>query len=90
MPGVTYDPGAIAAVFGRAAATHDTVIPFFAAFGARPVDLAALRPGEAVLDVGCGRGATLLPAAELAARTTPSGIPMVQHAAFVVAEKHAG
>ena len=59
-----YDAGAIAAVFGRTAATYDTVIPFFAELGARLVDFAALQPGEAVLDVGSGRGATLLPAAE--------------------------
>ncbi len=58
-----YDAEAIAGVFGRAAAGYDTVIPFFATFGARLVDLAALREGERVLDVGSGRGATLLPAA---------------------------
>ena len=67
---MSYDPHEIAGVFGRAAATYDTVIPFFAEFGARLVDLAALQPGESVLDVGCGRGATLLPAAE---RVGPRG-----------------
>ncbi|HEX2043835.1 MAG TPA: methyltransferase domain-containing protein [Acidimicrobiales bacterium] len=55
---------------GRAAETYDTVIPFFAEFGARLVELADLRPGESVLDVGAGRGATLVPAAH---RVGPSG-----------------
>lgn len=50
-------------MFGRAAATYDTVIPFFRRFGARLVDLAQLAEGERVLDVPCGRGASLVPAA---------------------------
>ena len=49
---------------------YDTVIPFFARFGARLVEVADLRPGESVLDLGAGRGATLVPAAE---RVGPSG-----------------
>ncbi len=57
-----FDTGEVAAVFGRAAATYDTVIPFFTTFGARLVATAAPALGERVLDVGCGRGATLLPA----------------------------
>ncbi len=65
-----HDPREVAAVFGRAAARYDTVIPFFARLGARLVEWADLAPGESVLDVGCGRGATLFPAAE---RVGPSG-----------------
>lgn len=39
-------------------------VEFFRLFGRRLVELADLRPGQRVLDVGCGRGAVLLPAAE--------------------------
>ncbi|MFN2388800.1 MAG: class I SAM-dependent methyltransferase [Actinomycetota bacterium] len=53
-----------AAVFGRAAPTYDTVIPFFAHFGALLVERARLEPGETVLDIGSGRGASALRAAE--------------------------
>ena len=97
---VSFDPHEIAGVFGRAAESDDTVVPFFAEFG------------ESVLDVGCGRGAQSLdveastqlldPAVleelrlemftELAARRTTAGIPMPQTsmpqtAVFVVAER---
>lgn len=54
----------IAAVFGRGAADYDEVIPFFTSFGRRLVEEAGLKGGERVLDVGCGRGATLVPASE--------------------------
>jgi SAM-dependent methyltransferase len=66
----TYDTHAIVGVFDRAAPQYDSVIPFFASFGRRLVEHARLRPGESVLDVGCGRGASLFPAAE---RVGPSG-----------------
>ncbi|MGW4796814.1 class I SAM-dependent methyltransferase [Nonomuraea sp. NPDC004297] len=54
----------IAAVFNRAAAVYDQVgVDFFGPAGVRLAELAALAPGESVLDVGCGRGASLVPAA---------------------------
>ena len=61
---------ATAAVFGRTAPTYDSVIPFFTTFGRRLVEIAGVAGGESVLDVACGRGASLIPAAE---RTGPTG-----------------
>jgi O-methyltransferase/aklanonic acid methyltransferase len=56
------DRRTVAGVFGRSAASYDSVIPFFGTFGRLLVDAAALRPGERVLDLACGRGACALPA----------------------------
>lgn len=39
-------------------------------FGSRFVELAAVGPGSSVLDVGCGTGSSLFPAAE---RVGPGG-----------------
>ncbi|MFB4279814.1 MULTISPECIES: class I SAM-dependent methyltransferase [unclassified Nonomuraea] len=61
----------IATVFHAAAAKYDKMgVEFFTPMGRRLVELAAPAPGERVLDVGCGRGASLFPAAE---KVGPSG-----------------
>ncbi len=54
----------IAAVFDRAADTYGAAVnDFFAPAGRDLVVLAGLQPGGQVLDIGCGRGAVLFPAA---------------------------
>ena len=37
---------------------------YWAYFGSRFVELAAVSPGSSVLDVGCGTGSSMFPAAE--------------------------
>jgi ubiquinone/menaquinone biosynthesis C-methylase UbiE len=64
-------PAGIAGVFDRAADTYDEVgVPWFRPIARGLVEELAVRPGERVLDVGCGRGAALLPLAEA---TGPEG-----------------
>ena len=61
----------VAGIFDRASAEYDhTGVAFFTPLGAALVERAAVRPGEAVLDLGCGRGACLFPAARA---TGPGG-----------------
>ncbi|MFV2103000.1 class I SAM-dependent methyltransferase [Micromonospora sp. LOL_024] len=63
--------GSVAEVFEWAAPTYDrTGVSFFGPLGAELVRRAGIRPGDQVLDVGCGRGAVLFPAAEA---TGPTG-----------------
>jgi SAM-dependent methyltransferase len=51
-------------VFGRAAVSYGAVGPdLFGYFGARVVDVLELTSGSSLLDVGCGTGAVLEPAA---------------------------
>jgi ubiquinone/menaquinone biosynthesis C-methylase UbiE len=62
-------PGVIG-TFDEAAASYDSVgVDFFTPMGAELVRRAQIRPGEHVLDVGCGRGAVLLSAAAAAGPT---------------------
>lgn len=50
--------------FDRAAAVYDRAgVDYFHVFGRRLVEIASLRPGQRILDLGCGRGAVLFPAA---------------------------
>jgi O-methyltransferase / aklanonic acid methyltransferase len=55
----------VSQTFNRIASSYDRVGPrFFSYFGNRLVELAGVCNGASVLDVGCGRGAILFPAAE--------------------------
>ena len=54
---------AVAAFWARAAETYETEVPYFRLMGERIVARAGLRTGQDVLDVACGKGATLIPAA---------------------------
>ena len=61
----------VSGVFDRAASTYDEVAgAYHDHFGARLVEFVGVGPGGVVLDVGCGRGAILMPAA---ARVGSSG-----------------
>jgi ubiquinone/menaquinone biosynthesis C-methylase UbiE len=53
----------VVALWERAVATYETEVPYFRLMGERIVGHAELKPGETVLDVACGKGATLVPAA---------------------------
>ncbi|MFJ5725506.1 class I SAM-dependent methyltransferase [Streptomyces sp. NPDC093149] len=57
-------------LFEEVAHAYDQLpVEFFSSVGERLVRLAAVRPGDRVLDVGCGRGAVTVPAARAAGPT---------------------
>jgi ubiquinone/menaquinone biosynthesis C-methylase UbiE len=67
---VTDQREAVAGVFDRASETYDQLgVDFFGPVGRALVQLTGVGPGDAVLDVGCGRGAVLFAAAEAAGPT---------------------
>ena len=60
-------PSELIRAFDEAAETYDAVdVDFFTPMGAELVRRARIRAGDHVLDVGCGRGAVLVPAAAAA------------------------
>jgi ubiquinone/menaquinone biosynthesis C-methylase UbiE len=64
---MTSDQPGVTGIFDEAAPAYDRVgVDFFTPMGAELVRRAGIRPGDSVLDVGCGRGAVLVPAAAAA------------------------
>jgi len=69
---MTDDPAKLkAAATYNAAADHfdDVPLEFWARIGRRTVERLCLKPGATILDVGCGTGASALPAAEAVGAT---------------------
>ncbi len=50
-------------LWGRVADSYESVVPYFGPMSERLVTTAEIRPGERVLDVACGKGGSLVPAA---------------------------
>ncbi|MBP7776268.1 MAG: methyltransferase domain-containing protein [Acidobacteria bacterium] len=61
-------PDLVIGTYTRAADTFDA-LPFWHHYGRRTVELAAVGPGERVLDLCCGSGASALPAARAVGST---------------------
>jgi len=86
----------LSGIFDRASATYGQVGPgYFAYFGERLVERAGLATGMRVLDVACGRGAVLFPAAQRVGETgSVVGIDlspgMVQATSGEIAERGIG
>lgn len=72
--------------FDGAASTYDNVIPFFAYWGVMLARRAEIRPGEQVIDVGCGTGASLIPASTVAGSIVgvDLSVEMLEHVAWPV------
>lgn len=73
-------------MFGASASSYDTVIPFFAYWGVVLARRADVRPDERLLDVGCGIGASLIPASSVAGWATglDASLDMLEHVAWPV------
>lgn len=84
--------GGIAGVFDRAADTYDSVgVPWFQLIARGLVEELAVRSGERVLDVGCGRGAALIPLAVAAGpRGTVVGIDLAPRMVELAAQATQG
>lgn len=84
---------ALARLFDRSAPTYERVgVSHFDALGRQLVEHAGLREGERVLDVGCGTGAVLVPAAlAVGPRGSVTGVDlspgMVERAREAIAER---
>ncbi|MFI0739101.1 class I SAM-dependent methyltransferase [Streptomyces sp. NPDC021100] len=86
----------LARLFDRSAPTYErTGVSHFADLGRRLVEHAGLREGERVLDVGCGTGAVLVPAARaVGPRGSVTGVDlspgMVERTRAAIAEEGLG
>jgi len=85
------DPAKLkAATTYDAAADHfdDEPLGFWARIGRRTVERLALAPGSAVLDVGCGTGASALPAAaEVGPRGRVIGVDLAERLLAIARQK---
>ena len=82
------DNKAVAAVFERAARVYEPAgVDFFNRMGRRLVELSHVARGEQVLDLGCGRGASLFPAA---AAVGPTGHVLGLDLAPTMVRTHSG